>query len=233
MKISLDPAAVTRYLLLILGLLVFLHIVGLGFRGVFGKDVVEGYTRYVNFAAERNLPTLFTVVVMLMNAGGTLFIGLEDRKNRSQLAVFWIVLSAILMFLAIDEFGSVHEAISNKLQKAYEFTGIFHWAWVVPYSVFVVVFVATFSRFLWRLPRPTATRFVVAGAVYVCGALILEMVESAIWAAEQRESMRPVMLILITLEESMEMLGQILFLRAVLMYVRDHMDSTITIEMRP
>ncbi len=67
----------------------------------------------------------------------------------------------------------------------------------------------------------------------MCGALILEMIESAIWAEEQHDSMVPIMLGLVTIEESMEMLGQILFLRAVLMYIRDHMDNTITIELRP
>lgn len=233
MKVRFEPAVITRLLLFVLAAVLLMHLIGLGFRGVFGKDAVEGYTRFVNFAGERNVPTLITVLVLLMNAGGSLFIGLEHRKNGKELALFWVLLSVIFAFLAFDEFASFHEALSKKLENTYEFTGPFHWAWVVPYSMFVAVFVAAFSRFLWRLPRPTAMRFVVAGAVYVCGALILEMVESAIWAAEQPESMRPVLLALVTLEEFLEMLGQVLFFRAVLMYVRDHMGSTITLELRP
>ena len=53
--------------------------------------------------------------------------------------------------------------------------GLLHFSWVIPASVIVLVGLLAFLGFLRRLDPPTARRFVLAGALYVTGAVLFEL----------------------------------------------------------
>src|SRR5262245_59924411 len=88
--------------------------------------------------------------------------------------------------------------------------GAFHYAWVIPYGIGTFVFGLAFLRFLLRLPRRTASWFATGGAVFVSGAIGMEMVGGALveqggakgWSYWGEQ----------TVEEVLEMTGVLLFL---------------------
>jgi hypothetical protein len=78
--------------------------------------------------------------------------------------------------MAMDETLQVHELSSAALRAALGISaGPLHQAWVVPAMGFLAVFGAMYLRFVFALPARSRNLFVLAGAVYVAGALGMEM----------------------------------------------------------
>lgn len=58
--------------------------------------------------------------------------------------------------------------------------GVFYFAWVIPGAAFVCLFALAYLGFLLAMPRPIAMTMVLAGIIYVSGAIGAEMVGSII-----------------------------------------------------
>ena len=89
--------------------------------------------------------------------------------------------------------------------------------------VFLALF---FSNFLFKLPKTTSVSFIIAGIIYLTGLLGIEMVGGYYHELHGKENLT--YSLISTLEESLEMLGLILFIRALLDYLSAHF-SEITI----
>ena len=87
---------------------------------------------------------------------------------------------------------------------------------MIPYGVAVVVFGLIYWRFLYRLPRRTALGFVLAGGLFVTGAIGAEMVGG--WYLEQHGSATPLYVAIQTVEEALEMVGILVFISSMLGY---------------
>ncbi len=113
----------------------------------------------------------------------------------------WLVLGLGFCFLSLDEVVALHELLNSLLGDDTPWTAV-----AIP---FVAVLGLCFVPFLRRLDKATAIRFLVAGAVYVGGAVGVEhFTDDAVnslhynmWTA---------------LEEGVEMFGVILFIHALL-----------------
>lgn len=228
---NIKPNDVFRLLLFFFALILSLHLAGLGLRAVIGKEAAEPITRLFNVANEQNLPTMFSVVVMLLNGVLTGLVGLHQWQEKQAMYLYWFVLSGIFLFLAFDEFAMIHELVGRKMENRFELTGTSKWLSAIPYAIFVAVFFALFLRFLLHIPRATAIRFVVAGVIYVFGVLVLDMIALTIWSGIHTDGTVPIMLFLVTMEEALEMLGMILFVRALLLFVRDNITSEISVRL--
>lgn len=87
----------------------------------------------------------------------------------------WLLLFAILIFLSIDEFSSIHERFMGVLAP-FHFTGLLHYSWVIPYAVLCLVVGALYARFVLALPADIRWRVVAAGGIYILAAIGMEMV---------------------------------------------------------
>ena len=79
-----------------------------------------------------------------------------------------------------------------------------------------------FVPFLIGLPRATALRLLLAAAVYVGGALGLELVNGAVLATERTS---PLYLTLVCLEETLEVTGVLLAIYAVAFHLRKELGA--------
>jgi hypothetical protein len=129
-------------------------------------------------------------------------------------------LGIIFVCLSIDEACSIHELISYALQKKHQFHGLLHFAWVIPGLLFAAVVGLSYVRFLLRLPRRTALLFVISGAIYVGGAVGMEMVGGAY--ADRHGEENFTYQFLGDIEETMEMLGIGIFAVTLLGHLADH-----------
>jgi hypothetical protein len=92
----------------------------------------------------------------------------------------------------------------------------------------VLIFVLAYLRFLRDLPKTTRLLFIVSGAVYVGGALGMDMLGGYFKSHPLGSfDMQPIM---ITIEEFMENMGIVLFIFALLSYTRDHLPSPVSLE---
>jgi hypothetical protein len=94
-----------------------------------------------------------------------------------------------------------------------------YFAWVVPYAALVVVIGLLYTRFLRRLPRGVSVRFVIAGGIFVCGALGMELISERMIEQLGYDYRSLPMELEYLVEETMEMFGAAYFLTALLRYV--------------
>lgn len=73
--------------------------------------------------------------------------------------------------MSLDEAIEIHEYLGWLVDGE----GVFYFAWVIPAGAIVAALGLFYLPFLRRLPAGTRWRFVAAGAIYVGGALLMEL----------------------------------------------------------
>lgn len=214
------PLKVLRVHLTVIAGLLAANLLGLVARYGFGHDHVYGLVALFDFDTEMNVPSLFSAL-MLLACSGVLVRLATDGSSPVELRLGWWGLALVFLFLAVDETFSLHEETIRPLRTGLHTSGLLYFAWVIPYGAAALLLLLTYGRFLQRLPRRTAALCVAAGAVFVSGAIGIEMLGG--WYYERHGPDHALYGLLYTGEELLEMLGVALFLYALLGYrMRDH-----------
>jgi hypothetical protein len=214
-----SAARFTRLFLTVAGCLWIVHILLHMVALATGNDRLGGLVFIFGLGAEQNLPTLYSTVALLVVAG-LLFVAARHSKTDR---VYWWVLCFAFVFLACDETLSLHEKLIDPLKARLGTSGVFHYAWVIPYGIASFVFGLAFGRFLLRLPRKTARRFVIGGAVFVTGAIGMEMIGGVLF--EDGGTKQWGYWSVQTLEEVLEMTGVLVFLFGLGDYINSHLGG--------
>jgi hypothetical protein len=117
----------------------------------------------------------------------------------------------------MDEGAVIHEIFSDPLREALNTTGYLTFAWLIVFVPLVILFALFYIRFLFRLPPRTRNLFILAGAIFVGGAVFVEAVSANRYYLDGGVSFP--YLALATVEEFCEMLGVVLFIYALLSYM--------------
>lgn len=189
------------------------------FRFASGYEGLKGLTDMFDLDREQNLPTFFSAALLLLCSGVLGIIALEHRRSERTGYLCWLGLALIFLFLAVDEASGIHELFirpTRRLMGEWT-TGLLAFAWVIPYSLFLAVFALIYVRFWWRLPRRTRWLMMLAAAIYLGGALIVELFSGR--HVEAHGKLNVLYSLMVVLEESMEMAGAIVLLYALLDYL--------------
>ena len=185
-----------------------------------GHDYLLGFVPKFDLDQENNVPTWFSTICLFLCALALSAIALLEWRRRAPLARYWFALSGTFVLLSLDEAASFHEMLVKPVRSLLHSGGVFYYASVIPLGLFVIVFALIFSDFLRRLPPETRRNFLIAGAVYVSGALGMEMAGGNYLSVHQRPDFTYAMMAIV--EESLEMFGAILFLRGLLLHLEKH-----------
>ena len=127
---------------------------------------------------EGNVPTLFNVLLFLLS--GLLFY-FRSRAETGRSRWPWLLMSAITIFLAVDEGSQVHErfmVFTLKLLGGGEVQvgemGWLFYAWIIPYGIAALALLLVLAPWFMRLSQRTRNGFLLAGAIYVGGAVFVE-----------------------------------------------------------
>ena len=162
--------------------------------------------------SEKSFYTWASSSLIFLNAVVLLLIATHTRTTR----LAWSALCILFFFLSMDEALSFHERLDDVVHHFGPTSGAFHYAWVIPGMAFCVVVGLAFSPFLWSLPRRTMILFVVAGGVFVSGAIGFEMLGSRSEDLTGIYTMTYQMLA--NVEETLEGVGMLIFLYALVDY---------------
>jgi len=167
---------------------------------------------------EKNLSTFFSVLLLL---GCALLLWKISRRLPSgqRFLNHWRMLSLLFVGMAGDEWLLLHERINEFLDDHFYTTDFLYYDWVIPGSLFVLLVLLIYARFLRSLPPKTRHRFLLAGTLYTAGALGMEMV-SGHYIYHHGLGNRGTLALLNGVEEAAEMFGLILFIYALLIYLR-------------
>jgi hypothetical protein len=187
-----------------------------------GDQAPLRWVRAFNVDGERNIPTWYSSMALLLASGLLALCAAAAHLSRAGYVVHWLALSGIFVVLSLDELLQFHEQLRSPRVAAL-LPEVFARSWL-PAGISLSAAVGlVFLRFLLRLPRRTARLFAAAGTVYVAvGAVGMEAVAWVMGYHTDRASRDLTYVLLATGEELAEMLGVVLFVYATL----DHLART-------
>lgn len=231
MRIAVNIDRLFRWHLICIGFFAVADMFVVASFELFGFGRMLGLTRLFSLDAEQNPPALFSAGALLLTAAVCWLCGARSDKRE---ATFWKPMAIVFAYLAVDEAVSIHELLIPPAKEFFHASGAFAFAWVIPYGIALVIFLASIARPLMRLPAKTRNGLVVAGMLFVTGAIGFEMVEAGVKYSDfmpwMTESLAFSLCVLC--EESLEMLGIALALRTCLCHLTQHsgsMDVTVAI----
>jgi hypothetical protein len=217
MQLTLQPKQVARSLLAVVMALTAIHSIVLFFYFYIPDEEVYGLVDLFDFDIEGNIPTLYSACAMLFSASLLWFIARLPQRDRDGSRGYWLGMSFVMAFLAIDEGTMIHEGLSSFLEDYMVAEGFFYFLWVVPYGLATIVLAAVYLRFLGSLPARTRKLFILAGSLFLGGAIGIEMFGAR--AADLYGTASISYCVLYTFEEFFEMAGIVLFIYGLLTHV--------------
>ncbi len=218
-SLEVRPIRVAVVLASISSLLILFAVVGQHFRWQGSEHHLIGV---FDLDSEKNPPALFASFLLV---AASVSLGLVAASEAgSRWARHWVALALGFLVMAIDEAFSFHEKLIEPVRGwlGDDYPLVFHFAWVVPGLIVVGLVALTFVGFLRALPGRTRTRYLLAAALYLGGAVGMEMVGGRYFALHGSDFTQS--MIAIT-EESLEMFGATYFVHATLMYLAERRNT--------
>jgi len=164
----------------------------------------------VDVDAEDSIYTWLSLVVLFAVAMAMgLIANLRAMTGRSD-GLQWGILAFGFAGLSLDEAVGLHEKLSDTIVGSLHLAGIWSYGWVVPALVIAVTALLLFVPFLRRLPFNIAHGLVIAGILFVGGAVGMEMLSGLIVGAPDQMSLT--YRSLVAIEEALELAGALLCL---------------------
>lgn len=217
MKLQPSISTIRNVLFSIIGCLLLISVACFWAAQQSNSDKLDRLWRFFSFNAEMSVPTYFSVLLLVASAAMLSLIAFVRLKERQPLRKYWAILAAGFWYMSLDEFIGLHERFDGA-SKALGLADNLKFDWVVTGILIVVATVIAFLPFLFKLPRDTRSRFIIAGVFYVGGAVFIETIQSVYFATTERGASY---IIFFSLEETCEMVGLVLFISALLAYIRD------------
>ena len=220
-QISLNPFKIARVLGSVAFFLVLTSIAGQLMFYMTGNKLY-GLVLLFGVDAEYNIPTFFSMLLLLFAALLLSVITILERKRTASHVLHWAILSFGFLLMAIDEVVAIHERLVNPIRRLLGggHLGIFNFAWVMPGIALVLVLALFFLQFWLRLPAKTRLTFLMAAAIYILGCIGFELIGGHYAELHGLKNLTYVMLT--TVEESLEMAGVIVFIWGLLVYLADN-----------
>ena len=217
MRVNLTPKSITTAFGSTVAFLLLAHIIFQACRFGLGDDRFFGLVFMFSVGADGNIPTYYSAFALLFCSGLLAFTGYLTRTTDQPAVSYWAGLAVIFLFLSADEMLMLHERLMEPVRGLLDTSGAFHYAWVIPYGIAVLVIGTAYIRFVLNLPRRTMIGFIVAGTIFVTGALGFEMLGGIIF--EQRGDQNILYILVQTIEEALEMIGIVIFIYAITDYI--------------
>ena len=199
-------------------LLVLAHVITQAISFTTGNHGLYGIVRLFFLDSENNIPSFFSTAILLLASLLLGLIGTVRYKTGAPYRKHWIALAFVFLLLAMDEAASIHELLVRPTKELIgPWADKMDYAWVILGILGVIVLGCVYFRFWLDLPPSTRFRVLIAGGLYLGGVLVVEILGGYYAAARGKDTFLYIMFV--TIEESLEMAGVIVFLFALLGYL--------------
>lgn len=185
-----------------------------------GHGHLLGMEHLFNVNAEQNLPTFFSVLLLLTASSLLAYVARQKLAAADPYTRQWTILSLGFLLMAADEMMSLHELLTVSMRALVPHGhgyGLLYFSWIVPAMAMVGLIGLMYIRFLKHLPRVSRLYFIRAACIYLGGAIGMEMLGGRY--AEMAGADNFTYNLFTTVEEGLEMLGVIYFIDALLGYI--------------
>lgn len=167
---------------------------------------------------EESFSTWFSAVILLICSALLFLIALSKNKIRETGTLYWYGLAFGFCILSMDEVVGIHET----------FNTITTVAWTVPATWLTFLLLLVYWKFLVDLPQPSKKQFLIAGAVYLSGGLLVEHLADYYVEVFKMDNFG--YSLLTALEEFLEMAGAVIFISALLKYFATENSDLINLK---
>ncbi len=186
------------------------------FTKLTGHYNLLGFLRLLDVGREQSIPTYVSVINLLLASILIFIIYSHEKANKQNGAGYWLFLSILFLYLSIDESAGIHE----NFEHVYEYlvreeliSPILDTHKWLPFGVFFVFAVSiVLLPFVSKLPTDTRRYFLIAGCVFVTGAVGFEYLGAVMLETGIVESSQDMAYLIRRLfEEGFEMYGIAIF----------------------
>jgi hypothetical protein len=172
-----------------------------------------------NMDADKNIPVYFYVFLLIIGTLLTSSITLVQIRQNSPQKYGWIVLTLIVFAMSIDKAVRFHDYLIHFIQRILtrNIAGIIIYPLAIVLLIVGLAILVLLVKFLRDLPENTRKSFIIAACVYLSGALVLEMIGSSFYDYSGQNNL--VYDLLTIVEESMEMVGIIAFIKVLIKFM--------------
>ncbi len=223
MNFTIPVRKTTRVLTVIVLYLMLASVIGQSFKFYLNHANLLGFVPLFDVNIEGNIPTYYSSMTLLFCSILLGVIAYAKKINGGEYIFHWRMLSFIFLYLSLDEAAGLHDLAGRLLGSALDTRGVLYYAWVIPGTVLVVITGLAYLRFLADLPAKTRHLFLVAGTLFVGGALGMELAEG--WFDDLHGVGNITTAMLTTVEEFCEMIGIVVFIHALLSYISLYVED--------
>ncbi len=210
MAVDIRPIMLLRWLTALCAGMFAVHSVIAIWSDLTGRAGYGPVTGAMNLGLDTAIPTWFASALLGCCSVMSAVTWRQAVTERSPNRWHWLGLAVVFLGLSIDEVAALHERFGElgiSVDNDY-----LYYSWVIVGAAFLLVFVAAYLPFLYRLDQHSRRLFITSGIIFVSGALIAEMFNAATSADGMEQSLR--YSLGTGIEELLEFLGVSLFLFA-------------------
>ncbi|MGE0869213.1 MAG: hypothetical protein AB7P03_11645 [Kofleriaceae bacterium] len=176
--------------------------------------VPDAVVAALSLSYEANVPTWLSSALLLGSGLAACSIaGALDRGTRWR--GHWWGIAIAMFYASLDEAAELHEHLGGWL----ELGGALYFDWVVPATLIVIALTALYWPFARALPAPVRRKLILAVAIYLAGALVMELPLG--WWTDRAGSDNLGYALIDWCEETLEMIGASLAVVALVGYRRE------------
>lgn len=226
-KISIQKlTGIFKLLLTIFILLLILHIIVSIIAHITGHFSIYGIVNLFNFDKELSIPTYFSALNLLVSFLLLYMIYRSHKNGKIIDTKYWGFLSIFFLYLSIDEIASIHEKFNRPIRYLISAkTGPLYYVWVLVAIAVCIIIAIYLFRFYLRLPNRYKVLFGISALLFVGGTIGFEMIGGC-YAPGGDANPTVIYTIIMTIEESLEMTGIILFNYSLIDYIKSDIRIT-------
>jgi hypothetical protein len=181
-----------------------ISLAGLGVELIHSQShapLVEAFVESLSLSHEENLPTWYSSSLLFFS--GLLLTGIahDSFAKRHRHRFHWFLLAMGFFFMSLDESVGIHENLGGLFGTG----GVLYFDWIIVAGALLLVLSVLYVPFLWALPQQRRRQFMVAGALYVGGAVLMELPLG--WWTEQHGRENLGYALIDWVEETLEIMG--------------------------
>lgn len=213
-RININPRLLVRWLFVATISLTVIHVVLQYLRWELGFQQYTPYFTRFDLDQEMSVPTWFSQFLFLFSAILLFVVRSLPRELEAKRTKYWTFLACLFVYFSIDDVAMIHEQFNDPVRALVEnipFANQLDTPWVLLALVLLIPLGLYLIRFLRSIDKRTCGQLMLAGTVFLLGAIGVELISTNFGGFEYK--------MIVALEETLENLGLVLFIRTLLLYI--------------
>jgi hypothetical protein len=215
------PLKIVFWLFLIFTVLVILHLILQYLNMVVYQEqhglIFELSNRF-DFDDEVSLPSWYSFIILFLVSASAAFAYLLENSPKKRFA--WLVLAILYLLMSIDEAAGLHEFVLQTMHNIYYLDQdplVSKNAWWLALP-FILIAISALGIMVYKaLPRRTVSLMAIGIVLFMIGAVAIDALTATVPLQTYANQG-----LLVALEESLEIIGTLIILYAILMYIEQN-----------